>query len=57
MIPPLVYTQINQQELAKEVARNLGTTAITSEQMIGQPHLNLSEDGLSFFHPRARSKN
>ena len=57
MIPPLVYTQINQQELAKEVARNLGTTAITSEQMIGQPHLNLSEDGLSFFHPEARSKN
>ena len=57
MIPPLVYSQINQQELAKEVARNLGTTAITSEQMIDQPHLNLSEDGLSFFHPEARSKN
>ena len=57
MIPPLVYSQINQQELAKEVARNLGTTAITSEQMIDQPYLNLSEDGLSFFHPEARSKN
>ena len=59
MIPPLVYSQINQQELAKEVARNLGTTAITSEQLVGQPqpHFNLSEDGLSFFHPEARSKN
>ena len=59
MIPPLVYSQINQQELAKEVARNLGTTAITSEQLVGlpQPHLKLSEDGLSFFHPEARSKN
>ena len=59
MIPPLVFTQTNQQELAKEVARNLGTTAITCDQLVGQsqPHLNLSEDGLSFFHPEARSKN
>ena len=59
MIPPLVFTQTNQQELAKEVARNLGTTAITCDQLVGQPqpHPNLSEDGLSFFHPEARSKN
>ena len=56
MIPPLVFTQTNQHELAKEVARNLGTTAIISEQMVGQTHLNFSEDGLSFFHPEARSK-
>ena len=54
MIPPLVFSQTIHNELAKEVARNLGTTAITSEQLVGlpQPHLKLSEDGLSFFIQR-----
>ena len=57
MIPPLVFALANQRELADEVASRLGTTAINSEQMIGQPHLYLSEVGLSFFHPEARSKH
>ena len=41
MIPPLVFALANQRELADEVASRLGTTAINSEQMIGQPHLYL----------------
>jgi len=57
MIPPLVYESINQEKLANEVASYLGTNAILSEQLTDQPHLYLSETGLSFFHPEARSKN
>ena len=57
MIPPLVYELASQERLAREVASNLGTTAIIREQLTGQPHLYLSKAGLSFFHPEARSKN
>ena len=57
MIPPLVYELVNQEQIAREVASYLGTTAIISEQLPDQPHLYLSEAGLSFFHPEARSKN
>ena len=57
MIPPLVYELVNQEQLARKVASKLGTTAIISEQLTDQPHLYLSETGLSFFHPEARSKN
>ena len=57
MIPPLVYELVNQEQIAREVASYLGTTAIISEQLTDQPHLYLSEAGLSFFHPEARSKN
>ena len=57
MIPPLVYESIKQRKLANEVASHLGTNAIISEQLINQPHLYLSETGLSFFHPDARSTN
>ena len=57
MIPPLVFAQANQQSLAEAVARNLGTTAKNSQEWASQPHLDLSESGLSFFHPEARSSN
>ena len=57
MIPPLVFAQANQQSLAEAVARNLGTTAKNSQEWASQPHLDLSESGLSFFHPEARSTN
>jgi len=57
MIPSLAYELVNQEQLAKKVASRLGTTAIISEQLTDQPHLYLSETGLSFFHPEARSKN
>ena len=57
MIPPLVYESVNQEQSAREVASYIGATAIKSEQLTDQPHLYLSESGLSFFHPEARSKN
>ena len=57
MIVPLVYKEISQQNLAVEIASNLGTTASTNQQLISQPHFDLSEAGLSFVHPEARSSN
>ena len=59
MIPPLAYELVNvKEQIAREVASHLGTTAMRSEQLTDQPHLYLSEAGLSFFsHPEARSKN
>ena len=57
MIPPVVYELSNQQELAKQYARNLGTTATLDEQLIDKSHICLSQAGLSFFHPGARSSN
>ena len=57
MIPSVVYELFNQEQLARKVASQLGTTVIKGEQPIDQPHLYLSETGLSFFHPEARSKN
>ena len=57
MIPSVVYELFNQEQSARKVASQLGTTVIKSEQLIDQPHLYISETGLSFFHPEARSKN
>ena len=57
MILSVVYELFNQEQLARKVASQLGITAIKGEQPIDQPHLYLSETGLSFFHPEARSKN
>ena len=57
MIPPLLYSSANLQGLAEEFASNLGTTASTNHELVSQPHLYLSEAGLSFFHPEARSSN
>ena len=57
MILPLIYKEISQQNLAEEIASNLGTTASTNQQLISQSHFDLSEAGLSFFHPEARSSN
>jgi len=57
MIPSVVYELVNQEQLARKVASQLGTTVIKSKQLTDQPHLYLSETGLSFFHPEARSKN
>ena len=57
MIPSLAYELDNQEQLARKVASHLGTTAIISDQLTDQPHFYLSETGLSFFHPEARSKN
>ena len=52
MIPPLVYELVNQEQSAREVASYIGATAIKSEQLTDQPHLYLSETGLSFFIQR-----
>ena len=41
MIPPVVYELSNQQELAKQYARNLGTTATLDEQLIDKSHICL----------------
>jgi len=57
MIPPLVYVDTNQQDLAEKIASNLGTTASTNQKLISHPHFDLSAAGLSFFHPDARSRN
>tara|TARA_Y100000385_G_scaffold121939_1_gene126723 strand:- start:2119 stop:2853 length:735 start_codon:yes stop_codon:yes gene_type:complete len=57
MIPPLVYASGIQHTLAEETASKLGTKVITNQKLNNQPHLNLSEVGLSFFHPEARSTN
>ena len=57
MIPPLVYESSIQHSAAEDTANQIGTTAITNQKLNNQPHLNLSEAGLSFFHPEARSTN
>ena len=57
MIPPLVYASGIQQSLAEDTASKLGTTTTKNQELNNQPHLNLSEAGLSFFHPDARSTN
>ena len=54
---PLVCPSANLQGLAEELASNLRINAIISNQPTDQPYLYLSEAGLSFFHPEARSKN
>ena len=57
MIPPLVYASGIQQSLAEEMANKLGTIASPNQELNHLPHLYLSEAGLSFFHPEARSTN
>ena len=57
MIPPLVYASCIQLSLAEDTASKLGTKASSSQEFNHQPHLYLSEAGLSFFHPEARSTN
>ena len=54
---PLICPSANLQGLAEELASNLRINAIISNQPTDQPYLYLSEAGLSFFHPEARSKN
>ena len=57
MIPPLVYTAGIQQSLAEDIASRLETIVSPNQALNPQPHLYLSESGLSFFHPEARSTN
>ena len=57
MMPPLVYASGIQQSLAEDTAKTLGTTANSKQEFNHLPHLYLSEVGLSFFHPEARSTN
>ena len=57
MIPPLVYAAGIQQSLAEDTASRLGTIVSPNLALNPQPHLYLSESGLSFFHPEARSTN
>ena len=57
MMPPLVYASGIQQSLAEDIAKTLGTTANSKQEFNHLPHLYLSEVGLSFFHPEARSTN
>ena len=57
MMPPLVYASGIQQSLAEDTANRLGTVASSNQELNHLPHLYLSEAGLSFFHPEARSTN
>ena len=50
MIPPLVYASSIQSDLVEDTASKLGTKASSSQEFSHQPHLYLSEAGLSFFH-------
>lgn len=54
---PLICPSANLQGLAEELASNLRINIIIGNQLTDQPYLYLSEAGLSFFHPEARSKN
>ena len=54
---PLICPSANLQGLAEELASNLRINVIIGNQLTDQPYLYLSEAGLSFFHPEARSKN
>ena len=57
MMPPLVYASGIQQSLAEDTASRLGTIASSNQEFNHLPHLYLSEAGLSFLHPEARSTN
>ena len=57
MIPPLFYAAGIQQSLAEDIASRLGTIVSPDQALNPHPHLYLSESGLSFFHPEARSTN
>ena len=55
MIPPLIYSSDKFKSSAKTLASSIGTTSSDEKKMIQHCHLYLSETGLSFFHPEARS--
>ena len=55
MIPPLIYSSDQNKSSAEELASFIGTTSCDSRQMTQHCHLYLSDSGLSFFHPEARS--
>ena len=55
MIPPLIYSSDKCKSSAETIATSIGTTSSDEKEMIQHCHLYLSETGLSFFHPEARS--
>ena len=55
MIPPLIYSSDKYKSFAEDLASSIGTTSSDEKKMIQRCHLYLSETGLSFFHPEARS--
>ena len=55
MIPPLIYSSDKCKSSAETLATSIGTTSSDEKEMIQHCHLYLSETGLSFFHPEARS--
>ena len=55
MIPPLIYSSDQNKSFAEELASFIGTTSCDVRQMTQYCHLYLSDSGLSFFHPEARS--
>ncbi len=55
MMPPLIYSSDQNKSIAEELASFIGTTSCDARQMTQYCHLYLSDSGLSFFHPEARS--
>jgi len=55
MIPPILYASDKQKPFADELANKIGTNSSSNIKFLDLPHLALSESGLSFFHPEARS--
>ena len=55
MIPPLIYSSDKCKSSAEILATSIGTASSDEKEMIQHCHLYLSETGLSFFHPEARS--
>lgn len=55
MIPPLFYVSDQQKLFAEQLAQKIGTNSSSKIEFLELPHLVLSESGLSFFHPKARS--
>ena len=55
MMPPLIYSSDQNKSFAEELASFIGTTSCDVRQMTQHCHLYLSDSGLSFFHPEARS--
>ena len=56
MILDLVCVSPEQHTLAKELADSLSVSLNISQASSNRPYLDLSEDGLAFFHPAARSR-
>ena len=55
MIAPLIYSSDKCKSSADTPATSIGTASSDEKEMIQHCHLYLSETGLSFFHPEARS--